>query len=261
VDLDIDGFCRDGFTRLRAAVHRDLIDACDSAVWAVLEGQGVLRRDPATWVDPVVRVRCLDGSLIAAERSPRLVESYDALIGSGRWRPPGSAGDVIPVRFPSEQQPVDVAWHVEGNWKGPVEYHTDVRSTGRGLFVMLLLTDTDTGDAPMGMMPGSHLAVPDILQPHGRAGLGGAAIVAALEPGVMRGPAAFATGRSGDAYLCHPFLVHTATWPHRGSEPRMAAVVKVETSGGFAIDGSDPSPVARTIVAGLTARTSALPSP
>ena len=103
----------------------------------------------------------------------------------------------------------------------------------------------------MGMVPESHLAVPAVLEPHGEAGLGGAAIVAALDPAIMSRPAAFATGQAGDVYLCHPFLVHTATWPHRGTEPRMAAVVKLEMSGGFALDGSDDSPVARTIVAGL----------
>ena len=55
----------------------------------------------------------------------------------------------------------------------------------------------------------------------------------------------------GDIYLCHPFIVHTATWPHRGTAPRMIAQPAVHARDGFAIDGSDPSPVARAIVAGL----------
>ena len=25
---------------------------------------------------------------------------------------------------------------------------------------------------------------------------------------------------AGDVYLCHPFLVHAATWPHTGTTPR-----------------------------------------
>ena len=33
-------------------------------------------------------------------------------------------------------------------------------------------------------------------------------------------PVAAAVGRAGDAYLCHPFLMHSASWPHRGSGPR-----------------------------------------
>ena len=189
--------------------------------------------------------------MIIAVRSPALAESYDLLVGGGRWQPPGGEGDVVPVRFPSEIPPVDVGWHVEGNWKGPAEFHTDVHSTGRGLFVMLLLSDTGIDDAPMGLMPGSHLAVPGVLAALGEAGLGGSAIVAALDPAVMCRRPAFATGRAGDAYLCHPFLVHTATWPHRGASPRISAVVKLEMSGGFALDGSDPSPVAAAIVSGL----------
>jgi hypothetical protein len=252
VGLDVDGFCRDGYTRLDAAVEADTVDACRRAVWTSLEAVGVLIRDPVTWTQPVVRIRCLDESIVSAERSPALVNSYDTLIGPGRWLPPGGGGDVIPVRFPSERQPSDVGWHVEGNWKGPVEYHTDIRSTGRGLFALLLLTDTGLDDAPMAMMPGSHLAVPEVLEPHAQAGLGGGAIVAALDRTMCRRPC-FATGRAGDAYLCHPFLVHTAIWPHRGTGPRMAVVAKVEMNGGFALDGSDTSPVARTIVAGLTA--------
>jgi hypothetical protein len=31
------------------------------------------------------------------------------------------------------------------------------------------------------------------------------------------------TGAAGDVYLCHPFLVHSATWPHRGVAPRFMA--------------------------------------
>lgn len=62
---------------------------------------------------------------------------------------------------------------------------------------------------------------------------------------------AHATGRAGDAFLCHPFIVHTATWPHTGTVPRMIAQPSVYVHDGFAIDGSDPSPVAQAIVRGL----------
>ena len=29
-----------------------------------------------------------------------------------------------------------------------------------------------------------------------------------------------ATGQAGDVILCHPFLVHAASWPHTGRHPR-----------------------------------------
>jgi hypothetical protein len=68
-------------------------------------------------------------------------------------------------------------------------------------------------------------------------------------PSVLRCPVAHATGAAGDVYLCHPFIVHTATWPHMGAAPRMIAQPAV--TDGFALNGTDSSPVARAIVACL----------
>jgi hypothetical protein len=79
----------------------------------------------------------------------------------------------------------------------------------------------------------------------------GTDVPARLRPSVLCRRAAEATGTAGDVYLCHPFIVHTATWPHRGSSPRMMAQPGVEVPDGFALDGSDPSPVAQAIVQGL----------
>jgi hypothetical protein len=45
--------------------------------------------------------------------------------------------------------------------------------------------------------------------------------------------------------------VRPATWPHRGAGPRMIAQPAVSAPGGFVLDGSDTSPVARAIVKGL----------
>jgi hypothetical protein len=36
-------------------------------------------------------------------------------------------------------------------------------------------------------------------------------------------PVSLVTGRAGDVFLCHPFLVHTASWPHTGPHPRIIA--------------------------------------
>lgn len=62
---------------------------------------------------------------------------------------------------------------------------------------------------------------------------------------------AHATGKAADVYLCHPFIVHTATWPHRRDGSRMIAQPAINAPDGFRLDGSDPSPVARAIVRGL----------
>ena len=70
---------------------------------------------------------------------------------------------------------------------------------------------------------------------------------------VRAGYLAVRGGRAGDVYLCHPFIVHTATWPHRGTVPRMMAQPAIEAADGFTLDGSDPSPVAQAMVTGLAA--------
>ena len=80
----------------------------------------------------------------------------------------------------------------------------------------------------------------------------GGDVPARLQPSVPCRRAAEATGRAGDVYLCHPFIVHTASWPHRGTTPRMMAQPGAEVPGGFTLDGSDPSPVAQAIAQGLT---------
>jgi len=63
-------------------------------------------------------------------------------------------------------------------------------------------------------------------------------------------PVKLATGRAGDVFLCHPFLVHAASWPHRGRFPRMIAQPAVALRGEYPLAGS-PSPAEQTILAGL----------
>lgn len=70
-------------------------------------------------------------------------------------------------------------------------------------------------------------------------------------PSTLCRPVSHATGQAGDVFLCHPFLVHTATRPHCGTGPRMIAQPVVHVPGGFTIDHADPSPIARAIAAGL----------
>jgi hypothetical protein len=91
--------------------------------------------------------------------------------------------------------------------------------------------------------------VPEYLAPYGAAGTNADADF--WRPSILCLPVAHATGQAGDVFLCHPFIVHTATWPHRGSGPRMLAQPAIHVRDGFDLDGSDRSPVARAIVAGL----------
>lgn len=70
------------------------------------------------------------------------------------------------------------------------------------------------------------------------------------EPVVRR---TFATGRAGDVYLCHPFLVHRATWPHTGLGPRIVAQPEIATHEPFAlVDRPEVCAVERAILRGLS---------
>ena len=129
-----------------------------------------------------------------------------------------------------------------------------MRSRDRGLLALFLFSDVGADDAPTRLILGSHLFVPAVLAPAGEAGMPGGDVTAGLRPSVLCRRAAEATGRAGDVYLCHPFIVHTATGPRRGTTVRMMAQPAVAVPGGFALDGSDPSPVARAIAAGLAGK-------
>jgi hypothetical protein len=110
---------------------------------------------------------------------------------------------------------------------------------------------TAAGPAPRWARRTTGCWAPDVLAPHGGAGLYFGDVTRQLRSSVLSRPAAHAAGRAGDVFVCHPFLVHTATWPHRGAQPRLAAQPGVAIGGGgFELDGTDPSPVAREIIAG-----------
>jgi hypothetical protein len=169
---------------------------------------------------------------------------------------PGRRRRRRPGRFPSEELAGNCGYHIEGSYAGPgpeLEYWTNVRSRARGLLALFLFSDVGPNDAPTRLVRGSHLYIPAILRRYGEAGAPGDDIAAQWRSSLLCRATADATGAAGDVYLCHPFIVHTATWPHRGTAPRMIAQPAVHMDGeGFALDGSDPSPVAGAIVTGLT---------
>jgi hypothetical protein len=249
--MTVEQFVRDGYVVVRGAVDAETAAACRDMIWASLATEGVTR-DPTTWTRPVVRVNCPDGEpFVAAGTSPALWAAYVELIGPGRWTRRRGVGGDIPVRFPSEEYPGDVGWHIEGSYPIGSGYWANVRSRARGLLALFLFSDVGLDDAPTRLALGSHLAMPGILAPAGEAGMAGEQSIAGVRPSVLCRTAVHATGRAGDVFLCHPFIVHTATWPHRGTTARMMAQPGIEVLDGFVLDGSDPSPVAQAIVAGL----------
>ena len=73
--------------------------------------------------------------------------------------------------MPSQADPGDAGWHIEGSFDVGGEWWVNYRSRGRGLLALYLFSDVD----------------------------------------------------AGDVFLCHPFLVHAASWPHTGRQPRIMA--------------------------------------
>jgi hypothetical protein len=246
--VDVDTFIRDGYVAIRGAVDGETVTACQELIWDALASRGMHRDDPATW-PPLAEIGDLRaGPFAVAGMSPALVAAYDELIGPGRWSPLTDVGAAVVVRFPSEDR-ANAGYHIEGSYCGPGGHWVNVRSRARGLLALFLFTDVGPDDAPTRLMCGSHLTVPQFLAPYGEDGA--KADAEFWRPSALCLPVAHATGSAGDVFLCHPFIVHTATWPHRGTGPRMIAQPAVHVADGFAVDGSDASPVARAIAAGL----------
>ncbi|MFB4307757.1 phytanoyl-CoA dioxygenase family protein [Actinomadura sp. GTD37] len=246
--IDVDAFVADGFVRVEEAFPRDLADECRAILWG---DTGCDPDDPATWTRPVVRLGdYAQEPFRAAANTPRLHAAFDAVAGEGAWLPRGSLG-TFPVRFPSDDPPGDDGWHIDASFPGDdpadfMSYRVNAASKGRALLMLFLFSDVAEDDGPTRVRVGSHLDVPPILAPAGDAGLAFMDLADRAVPATGHRPLAYATGRAGDVYLCHPFLVHAAQ-EHRGTRPRFMAQPPLAPSGPL----PETSPVRVAIERGL----------
>lgn len=249
----IDDFCADGFLVVRGAVEPDIVRACRNVIEDELRARSVDPHDPATWTEPVVRLPCPDGpAFAAAGTSPALWRLYDTLLGPGRWVQRKGVGGTIPVRFPSTKDPGDAGWHIDGSYDVEGRWWVNVHSRYRGLLALFLFTEVGDEDAPTELVVGSHLDIPRLLAPYGEPGAFFGDVVADIPDSTFRRPRALATGHAGDVYICHPFIVHRATWPHNGVAPRIIAQPEIAHQQPFALlDRPDVCPVERAILRGL----------
>ncbi|WP_035306615.1 phytanoyl-CoA dioxygenase family protein [Actinokineospora inagensis] len=248
----VDRFTADGFLKLDQAVPADVAQECARLLWAEIPAEP---DDPATWTEPVHWVAGMGQEPFAqAINTPVLHDAFDTLIGPGRWAPRDSMGS-FPLRFPHESEPNDAGWHIEGSYQPPgaETYWTNVHSTGRVLLMLFLFTDIDEHNAPTRIRIGSHMDAPAVLREHGSRGASIFHIGPDIEAASAHRPIALATGRVGDVYLCHPFLVHAAQ-PNHGNQPRFLgqpALLPSETfhRAPFSLTVLDhtPLPIARTI--------------
>jgi hypothetical protein len=248
---EVERFVADGFVCVPEAFPRALAEECRSFLW---RETGLDPDDPGTWTRPVIRLGGYGTEPFRrAASTPRLHEAFDQLAGAGRWIARDGLG-TFPIRFPHPGDPGDAGWHMEGSYtvEGEQGYWLNLRSRGRALLMLFLFSDTGPDDAPTRIKVGSHLDVPPFLEAAGERGMSCYAVCAAMDAaGKLDSPdraLALATGRAGDVYLCHPFLIHSAQ-PHRGREPRFMAQPPLMPTGLLELRREDGaySPVERAL--------------
>jgi hypothetical protein len=251
-DAEVERFVQDGFVHLPGAFPAELAAECREILW---RDTGCDPDDPQTWTRPVIRLGDYPQEPFRqAANTPVLHDAFDRLVGPGRWQQRISLG-TVPVRFPHPADPGDDGLHLEASYyvEGAQWPYVNVHSRGRALLMLFLFSDVTEEDAPTRIRVGSHLRAPRFLEPAGEAGLGFMEVVrTGLYEATADLPQALATGRAGDVYLCHPFLVHAAQ-PHRGRTPRFMAQPPLHPAEPLRLDRPDGalSPVERAIRLGL----------
>lgn len=247
-ELQIKQFIQEGFVRIDNAFSAELAQAVLDILWNDLPYD---RNYPATWTEPVIRLGMYSQDpFVTSVNTPKLIQAYDTLVGINKWIPRNSVG-TFPVRFPSALQPTDTGKHVDASFPGNdpanyFEWRVNIKSKGRALLMLVLYSDVGEYDAPTVIYKGSHLDVARILAPHADAGLSFMELANQLD-NLPEREVAYATGKAGTVYLCHPFLVHAAQ-SHKGHNPKFMAQPPLMLCGEFDLSGSDScSPVAQAI--------------
>lgn len=246
----INRFLEEGFIRVEGAFSSTVAEECRAILWP---DTGCDPNDPSTWTEPVIRLGSYaQKPFLHAANTPELLAAFDQLAGPGRWKPRTSIG-TIPVRFPHPRDPGDAGWHIEGSFSRDGQTYVNVSSRGRALLMLFLFSDVAEDDAPTRIRVGSHLAVPSRLEAAGETGLTCDQLgTTDLFEATAELPRALATGRAGDVYLCHPFLVHAAQ-PHQGRTPRFMAQPPLYPAEPYRLtrEAGDYSPVEVAIRRGL----------
>jgi hypothetical protein len=216
-------FIKQGFIKIENAFPQSVAEEARSILWKEM---GLNPVDSSTWTTPVVRLGYFAQQPFQdAVNTPALHQAFDQLVGKGRWLPRNSIGS-FPVRFPSEKEPNDTGWHVDASFSPDnnpdyFQWRINIFSDGRALLMLFLFSDVEEEDAPTRIRVGSHLDVARLLAPQKINGLTAIELAKLLNRD-MPGEIINATGKAGNVYLCHPFLVHAAQ-AHYGKNPRFLA--------------------------------------
>ena len=237
-------FVRDGFVKLEGAFPTEIAAAARAILWSAT---GCDPENRETWTRPVVRLGDFaQEPFRRAVNTAALHAAFDELVGVGRWVPRQSLGG-FPIRFPHPDAPGDTGWHVDASFPPdkPVglpesysDWRVNLRSKGRALLMLFLLSDVGEDEAPTRIRLGSHLRIPELLAPAGEDGLTSMELSLAAARATEGMLEATATGSAGTVFLCHPVLVHAAQ-PHHGATPRFLAQPPLLPRGPFELTRSD----------------------
>ncbi|WP_153797527.1 phytanoyl-CoA dioxygenase [Foetidibacter luteolus] len=245
----IEQFVQNGYIRIDNGFSKEIADTVVNILWKEIPFD---KSDPLTWVKPVIRLGMYSSkTFVNSVNTQKLHTAFNQLIGQDKWIPCKSVG-TFPIRFPSGDQPNDIGKHVDASFPGNepnnfLEWRVNVKSKGRALLMLVLYSDVSKNDAPTVIYEGSHLEVAKLLYNEGDMGLSFRELAGKLEDMPKR-KEAYATGKAGTVYLCHPFLVHSAQ-PHKGITPKFMAQPPLLLRGELSISNSDGnySPVERAI--------------
>lgn len=247
---DVEQFISQGFIRIDEAFSPEIAEQVRSVLW---EDCGCSPDDPSTWKKPVIQLdRYHTGAFIESVNTPKLRSAFDQLLGPRGWAPCRTMGRFL-IRFPSDDDPGDTDWHVDGGFKVPepdgISWRINFKSKTRGLLMFFLFSDVSENDAPTRISVGSHKAIARLLQDKGEWGLSFREVINSPACGPQDRPIVEATGRAGTVYLCHPFLVH-AGQQHRGKTPRFMAQPRLVSRKEFLSPGKEAlySPVELAIL-------------
>jgi ectoine hydroxylase-related dioxygenase (phytanoyl-CoA dioxygenase family) len=230
-----------GYVVLERAVDADAAESMHEGIWALLDERGVRRTDRATWPQgPVSNLRAIRRGDDRPAASAPLAAVLDGLFGTGEWKPPKHWGQAM-VTFPEPGPwaPPRDQWHVDHPfWFPPDEVY--------GVNVFLFVDEVEEHGGGTLALEGSPMLVrrfvtglsdptarPKTLTRGFRAEhqwLATTPIEELMVEGVdvdgTRARVVELTGAPGDAVVCHPWLMHSAS-PNVTRRPRMMRTSRI----------------------------------
>jgi hypothetical protein len=164
----IEQFMELGWVRLEQAYSEKDALAAQNYVWTQVEKRGVLRDDPGTWTQPMVRMNeNYDTPEFRACKTERLRDAIEDLIGEGRWaiRDQPIGWGWWPVNFSSgAEREWDVpteGWHIDG-----IHNPQYIDSPEQGLLLLCMFSEVGPGGGGTLVAECSHNIVANVLAEH-----------------------------------------------------------------------------------------------